>query len=212
MRILDQSSWNRREHFEFFRTWHEPYFGATVEVDVTKIYDSCKARNIPFFWCYQYLAHIAIHDIEEFRYRIIGNDVVIYDRIDVATTILRADKTFSFSVIPFSFDFDVFLQSAQAIVARIQQTTGLNANKDADRVDLVHYSALPWLRFTSFSHARHFDRDVCVPKISFGKITTENGKRLMPLSVHVAHSLMDGYHLGLYVERFQALLNEGEVS
>jgi chloramphenicol O-acetyltransferase type A len=30
----------------------------------------------------------------------------------------------------------------------------------------------------------------------------------MSVSIHVHHALVDGYHVGLYVDRFQALMNE----
>jgi chloramphenicol O-acetyltransferase type A len=35
-----------------------------------------------------------------------------------------------------------------------------------------------------------------------------HGKKTMPVSVHVHHGLADGYHVGLFVERFQELMNE----
>jgi chloramphenicol O-acetyltransferase type A len=30
----------------------------------------------------------------------------------------------------------------------------------------------------------------------------------MPLSVHVHHALMDAYHVGLFIDEFQKLMNE----
>ncbi len=30
----------------------------------------------------------------------------------------------------------------------------------------------------------------------------------MPVAVHVHHALADGYHIGLFVEKFQELLHE----
>lgn len=40
-------------------------------------------------------------------------------------------------------------------------------------------------------------------------LMTENGEKWeMPVSIHVHHGLMDGYHVEKFVEIFQALLNE----
>jgi chloramphenicol O-acetyltransferase type A len=39
-------------------------------------------------------------------------------------------------------------------------------------------------------------------------MTEENGKKTMSMSVHVHHGLVDGYHLGLYFEEFERLMNE----
>ncbi|RYG03106.1 MAG: hypothetical protein EOO02_09150 [Chitinophagaceae bacterium] len=67
-----------------------------------------------------------------------------------------------------------------------------------------HLSALPWLNFTSISHARAFSFPDSCPKISFGKLSEVEGKSLMPVSIHVHHGLMDGFHVAQFVERFEA--------
>jgi chloramphenicol O-acetyltransferase type A len=38
-------------------------------------------------------------------------------------------------------------------------------------------------------------------------VTEENGKRKMPVSMHVHHGLADGYHAGLFYNKFQELMN-----
>ena len=74
---------------------------------------------------------------------------------------------------------------------------------------MIHFSAIPWLNFTSLSHARSYSYPDSCPKISFGKMTTlDNGKKMMPLSVHVHHGLMDGMHVGKFVALFQELMNQ----
>ena len=32
---IDLSTWNRKEHFEFFCTFEEPFFGITTQIDMT---------------------------------------------------------------------------------------------------------------------------------------------------------------------------------
>jgi len=34
----------------------------------------------------------------------------------------------------------------------------------------------------------------------------QNGIKQMPISIHVHHALMDGFHVAQFVERFQELL------
>lgn len=69
-------------------------------------------------------------------------------------------------------------------------------------------SALPWLNFTDLSHARCFSSADSVPKISFGKMTDIDGIKLMPISIHVHHGLMDGRQIGLFVQQFQELMDQ----
>jgi len=76
--------------------------------------------------------------------------------------------------------------------------------------NVIHFSSLPWLDFTSVSHARSFSFQDSCPKISMGKMTERSGKRTMPLSIHVHHALMDGQDVARFVELFQELMDEKE--
>jgi chloramphenicol O-acetyltransferase type A len=66
---------------------------------------------------------------------------------------------------------------------------------------------LPWLSFTSLSHARAFAFKDCIPKISFGKMQEQNGVKTMPVSIHLHHAIADGSDVGAFVEKFQEILN-----
>jgi chloramphenicol O-acetyltransferase type A len=50
MKILDLNQWKRKEHFDFFSAMEEPFFGVTVELEVTKLYELAKLRNDSFFF------------------------------------------------------------------------------------------------------------------------------------------------------------------
>ena len=54
-RILDQSTWNRKEHFDFFRKFDEPFFGIVTEIDCTKAYQISKEKKQSFFAYYLHL-------------------------------------------------------------------------------------------------------------------------------------------------------------
>jgi chloramphenicol O-acetyltransferase type A len=201
---LNLEAWNRKEHFLFFKQMEEPFFGVTITVDCTKAYDKAKELGVSFFTYYLYKTMTAVNQYEPFRYRIIDNEVYIFDRIDVSSTILREDKTFGFSQIEYSKDLNEFAENTKKEIARIQTTTGLFTREYSE--NLIHFSALPWINFTSFSHARSFTWPDSCPKISFGKMMDENGKKTMSMSLHVHHGLMDGYHVGEFLTFFQDLM------
>ncbi len=206
--ILDLENWNRKEHFEHFSRMEEPFFGATVEIDCTKAYQTAKRLNISFFIFYLHKTLVAINAIENFRYRISEGKIYINDRIDASATIGREDGTFGFSLIEYNSDFEVFKQNALAEIERVQSTTGL-FTRSFDDDNVIHFSAIPWLKFTSLSHARSYTYPDSCPKVSFGKmITAETGKRTIAMSVHVHHGLMDGLHLGQFVDYFQDQMNK----
>ncbi len=73
---------------------------------------------------------------------------------------------------------------------------------------MIHCSFIPWVNFTSFKHARKNDMDAFgIPKFVFGKFTDENNKKMMPFSIEVHHALMDGFHVGKFIEKLQYNLN-----
>jgi chloramphenicol O-acetyltransferase type A len=206
--LLDLENWPRKEHFHFFRQFEEPFFGATVEIDCTKAYETAKALNTSFFIYYLHKTLVAVNTMECFRYRISGDQIYINDRIDGSATIGREDGTFGFSLIEYHADFKIFEQTAVTEIERIQSTTGI-FTRTFEEDNVIHFSAIPWLNFTSLSHARSYTFPDSCPKISFGKMTTSaTGKRTMPMSVHVHHGLMDGLHLGQFVDCFQELMNQ----
>jgi len=207
-RALDIISWNRREHFEFFSSFDEPFFGIVSTVDFTKGYQNIKDNGYPYFLYYLHKTLKAVNSIEPFKYRIEDGVVYEYDQIHGSATIGREDHTFGFSFLEFNKNFDTFLANAKKEIEAVKNSTGLRHNDNAKRMDTVHISSIPWYNFTGISHARHFKYKDSVPKISFGKYTKEDGRINLPISIHVHHGLMDGYHVGEYLEEFQRLLNE----
>jgi chloramphenicol O-acetyltransferase type A len=207
-KLLDLDNWNRKEHFLFFKQMQEPFFGATVDIDCTKAYETSKAKGTSFFIYYLHKTLTAVNTIENFKYRIENTHIYIHDRIDGSATISRADGTFGFSLIEYHPDYVIFEQTAVAEIERIQSTTGL-FTRDFSDDNVIHFSAIPWLNFTSLSHARSMTFPDSCPKISFGKMMIhENGRRTMAMSIHVHHGLMDALHLGQMVDCFQASMDE----
>jgi chloramphenicol O-acetyltransferase type A len=208
--IMKQSinieTWARKDHFNFFRQFDEPFFGVTVNIDCTKAYAAAKEKGVSFFLYYLHKALSAANSVEAFRYRIGGNEVFLYEKVNASPTINRPDGTFGFSYIDYHSDFNDFETEAQKEIERVQNSKGLVPAVSGENV--IHFSSIPWINFTSLSHARSFSFNDCIPKISFGKMTEANGIKTMPVSIHVHHALMDGYHVGQFVEAFQNLMNE----
>ena len=78
---IDLEHWNRKEHFLFFGSMDDPFFGLTTQIDVTSIYKEAKADHASFFLYSLHKIMTAVNEVEEFRYRIIDNIPVCFDRI-----------------------------------------------------------------------------------------------------------------------------------
>ena len=99
---LDLNTWNRKEHFLFFKQMEEPFYGITTTIDCTKAYAKAKELGVSFFSYYLHKTLSAVNAIENFRYRIIGDEVYIFDVIDASATVMREDTTFGFSYMPYT--------------------------------------------------------------------------------------------------------------
>jgi chloramphenicol O-acetyltransferase type A len=204
-KLFDIESWARKEHFNFFNSFEEPFFGVTVDIDCTIAYQKCKKEGLGFFLYYLHQSLAAANSVENFRLRIEDNQIYVYDKVNASAVINRADNSFGFSYIDYFSDFDEFQSAAKLEIENVRNSTGLNL--EGNDANVIHISAMPFLKFTSLSHARSFSfKDSC-PKFSFGKMTDENGKKTMPISIHVNHALADGYHVGLFVDEFQKFMN-----
>ncbi len=203
---IDKSTWNRKGHLEFFSAFQEPFFGITTTIDCTIAYEKAKEMQISFFVYYLHKTLAAVNQIENFRYRIEGEDLFLYNEIDASATIMREDKTFGFSFMKFQKDIHEFNKIVQAEIERIQTTTGILTREYPENI--IHFSAIPWVNFTGLTHSRNFGVSDSCPKISYGKVVDENEKKSMALSVTAHHGLVDGYHIGLFIEALQIELNK----
>lgn len=206
MKKIDISTWKRRDHFKLFSQFEEPFFGVVVHMNCTKAYANAKAANKSFFLHYLYRALKAANSVEEFRYRILDNEVILHEKASVSTTINRPNGTFGFGYFDYNEDETIFTANAKKAISEVQNTEGLIPSRPG--ASEIHFSAIPWVDFTSLSHARSFTFPDSAPKVSFGKVTEKDGTKTMPISVHIHHGLADGFHVGQFVEKFQALLNE----
>ena len=205
--FLDLEKWHRKDHFDFFKTFDEPFFGATATIDCSFAFEAAKNNGVSFFVYYLHKTLAVVNAIEPFRYRISGESIVVYDRIDASPTISRENGSFAFSLIEYDPDIFVFAGIAKKEIDRVALTPGLFTRAFEDSI--IHFSALPWINFTSLSHARSFKFPDSCPKISIGKMTVQNdGRKTFPVSVHVHHGLVDGLQVGQFFELFQLELNK----
>ena len=205
MKFLDIDNWNRKAHFYFFNEFVDPYFGVTVEVDVTDIYHFSKKEGISFFVLYLHACMKAINTVENFKYRIVDGKIVVHETIHTSATIAREDHTFGFTFIEYVDDFSRFYENFKQEKTRVQNSTGIFGPINTD--DCVYCSALPWFTFTGHKEPVMGIKE-SVPKLSFGKAIWKNNRLKMPVAVMANHALMDGYHIGLFYEAYQKILNE----
>lgn len=204
---LDTETWHRRHLFQFFKDYDDPFFNVCAEVNVTPLLEFTRARDLSFFITSHFLSIRTANEVEPFRYRLRGDRLLVHDRIHAGATLLLKDESFTFVYFDYREDFQTFHANAKATIEDAQiEAPSLYAR--ADRDDLIYHSILPWVSFTSVSHARNSKQQTSVPKISFGKYHTVGDQIKMPVCVEVHHALMDGLHVCRYFERLESYCSD----
>lgn len=204
-REVNIDTWERKTTYEFFRDYEDPYFNIAANLDVTRLYRFCKDNDIAFSLATLFLSLQSANEIREFRLRMIDGTVVEFDRVEATQTILNDDETFSFCYFELKNDIFEFDRAGKAAREKYKELKTFDV--EADRIDLIYYSAIPWISFTSFKHASRHNNRQTVPRMVFGKMFDDGPVRKMPFSVEVHHALMDGIHVGKFFDLFQKKLD-----
>ncbi len=203
---LNTDTWARREAFEFFRGFDQPGFNVCVRVDAAPMKAAVAARGQSFSLACLFIALRLANLHEPFRYRLEEDGRVrVHEAVHGSSTVLREDESFGFSYLDHTPDWAAFHTQGQAAVAAARARATMADAREAD-AGLLYFTTLPWLHFTSFAHARTSGRERGIPKIAFGRAQAEGAHLWLPLSVEVHHALMDGLHVGRYVQAFEAAL------
>lgn len=204
-KFLDIENWHRRELFDFFIGYTNPYFNVCTKVDVTELLALVRDRpELRISSAIHYFGLRAANNVEPFRYRLRDGKIIIYDVINGGTTVLLPNESFAYAYFDYVVDFEKFVAGMNKSVDEIR--TGSGRLKPTMRDDVIYHTTLPWFSFTSFAHARTPGRGDSIPRFVFGKFTKENERVMMPISVEVHHALMDGIHVGRFLTQLEEAL------
>jgi len=203
--IINLETWNRTEHYDLFRKYDVPFWSVSANVDVTAAYQRCKANGHSFAAFYHWASAKVINEIDAMKMRIEDEKPVLFDTIHVSTTIARPDGTFGFSFTPFEADFESFHEALRIETERVKAESGLKSPYSG--IDVIYYTVLRKVKFTMMEHAYGLGDGAAIPFLTFGESFEENGKLLLPHSMRIHHSLVDGQHVGRYYERLEEILN-----
>jgi len=199
---LDLATWSRRELFEFFIDYAQPYFNICARVDITNLVAFVRKRSdLRISVVLHYFSLRLANEIEPFRYRLKEKEVYVYDAVHGGTTVLLPNESFTYAYFDYQRDFEQFARDMTKAVDEMR--TGTGALKPTMRDDVIYHTTLPWMSFTSFAHARNKGRGESIPRIVFGKFEEDNSRLMLPLSVEVHHALMDGLHVGRFFTNFE---------
>ncbi len=211
MKIIDLNNWKRKEHFNFFHRMDYPQYNICMDLDISQFLAFTKKENLQFYYSMIYATSKILNTIDDFKIRIRENEIVMHDKVHPSFTAMgngSNDELFKFVTVDMDDDIYSFVKLAKETN---QNQTEYFPSGVADRDDLIYITCVPWISFTHISHTISLNRNDSVPRISWGKYYMKESKMCLPFSVQVNHALLDGFHVGKYIEKLQEYLNEPEV-
>ncbi|MBA9079193.1 MULTISPECIES: CatA-like O-acetyltransferase [Rufibacter] len=197
--------WEREEQFNFFRTFTQPFFNVHTQVDLTPLHRFCRQENTSVFLAYLYATLQAARATENFRLRLENGQVVLYEGLDLSTTVLKDNHTIAFVSLPHQDSLPAFCAHARALIDDAKKSKDVFIGHQGP--DLLHMTTLPWFPFKGMEHATSVNpQEAGVPKIAFGRIEVHAEKVTLPMSIALHHALADGYHLHLFLEQLNAVI------
>ena len=207
MRVIDQETWSRKDHFQIYNEMEFPHIGICVPLDITDLWKNRSRIGASPTISLVYLVAKAANRIPEMRQRIRAGEVVEHDLVNATLAVLGEDDTFGVCVLSYDADFEYFVREAEQIIEKAKQKPSMDdfhigPGGIIKRDDVLAITVLPWLAFTSFTLTRlpQFDS---VPLLAWGKVTKEGKKFSLPFYISFHHALMDGLHVSRFVQYFE---------
>ena len=202
-KIIDEKNWSRSIHCAVFKNCIEPNFCVTFEVDVTNFYNKVRTQNLSFTLSMIYAVCKCGNEIENFRYRFLNGKIILFDKIDTAFTWLDTEtELFKVVNVPLTDKLQNYVALAKNTAdSQKEYFTAPLGN------DIFQCSPLPFLNYMHISHTNSGKKDNATPLFDWGKFRIADEKLLMPLSVQVHHSFVDGLHIGKFADRLQKYLD-----
>ncbi len=206
MQFIDVSTWNRAMHCEIFRNSVQPQYCVTFDLDVTNFLSKVKERDYSFTFSFVYAVTKCANEIEAFRCRFADGKPAVFETINTSFTYLNKD-TELFKVVNVPMQNKIEDYVALAKKTEEQQTAYFTAPMAND---IYQFSPFPWVSYTHISHTDSGKKDNATPLFDWGKFYEKDGRILMPFSVQVHHSFVDGVHIGKLAEKLQGYLDHFE--
>lgn len=198
-RKIDIADWNRRTTYEWFRSFSNPCYGVTVDMDVTELVAFAKERGRSFFACMAWIVTEGMNEVDELRMRLLDGEPVVYDRIHPSYTVMTDAGMFVNCRHPMGSSMAEFCALSREAVDALKhgaQRQPEGAYNPDNSWDEIYLTSVPWLSVSGMSHPIPDEpSSQSVPRVCFDRWREENGRKMVHLNITVSHVFVDGYPL-----------------
>lgn len=192
---IDLDKWKRKEHFKKFADAIIPNYSMVIDLDITDFLKYIKKNGYSFTLSMAYLIAKAMNQVEEFRYRIRDNKVLLYPQIDPTIRYLDFETgLFKDVKVPLFNTLPAFIETAEKLIDEQKESF-----VEDDDLGIIQFSSTPWYSFKSLTPIVGNENNG-IPVIVWGKYEKEDDKIMLPLYIEVNHAFVDGFHIAQFLE------------
>ena len=206
-KIIDIENWNRKEKFDLYYNNLNCTYSTTVNVDVTGMYAQSKTKGFSFYGAMIWAISKSVNAHDFMRIEKNKQDqVVIFDKINPSYTVLNKSTEEFYSLwTDYNDEFKDFYAQWQQDNEKYKDSTVMSPKALNGQV-CFDVSSLPWIEFTGFDLSLP-NSNWLLPIFTTGKLIKDKEKVLLPFNVKVHHAVCDGYHLSLFLDTLQKVLD-----
>jgi len=199
MRNINLETWDRALHYQIFKDIPQPHYCVTFNLDISNFLPKVKSKGYSFTFALIYAICECANKIENFRYRFVDDKPVVFDTIDTKFTYMNPEtELFKMVAVPMQDSMEKYI-----ILAKETAENQKEYFSPCPWKNFYQFSMIPWISFTHVSHTDGGDNKDATPVFNIGKYYDSEEKILLPFSVKVHHSFVDGIHIGKLADNLQ---------
>lgn len=204
MKFIEPETWDRAMHYQVFRNSPQPQYCVTFDLDITHFLPKIKEKGYSFTFAFVYAVTKCANEIDAFRCRFVDGKPVIFETINTSFTYLKkGTELFKVVNVPMQNSMEQYVALAKQ--TEENQTEFFTASAMGN--DIYQFSPFPWVSYSHISHTDSGKKDNATPLFDWGKFYEKDQRILLPFSVQVHHSFVDGIHIGKLAQSLQEYLD-----
>jgi chloramphenicol O-acetyltransferase type A len=196
--------YHRRQYFDYYRRYQNPFYSMTFELEVARLKAFVDRHGYRTYLNLCYFFTRATQEIEDFRYRWREGKIILYERIHPGLTVPAAEGSFGYAHFRYNEDVHRFNVEAEAAMPSADEPPVL---LEAEHENFLFFTAIPGTVFSGFTHAWATPTDGA-PRVAFGSLYERAGSLVVPIGIQVNHCFIDGRALGRLAQRAQQTFDE----
>lgn len=205
--ILDYNNWKRKSHFENISQKDPSLINMTVSINITKLKEYLSNHSMRLYPLLIVCISVVINKFDEFKmafdeYSHLG----IYDIIHPSYTIFHKDDcTFSCIYTAYQSNINLFYSAIIQDMNLFGALKGFETRQAPQNSFPI--SCIPWVTYTGYSIIELKEKMTFAPYIIISKFFHQNSEIWLPVTMQISHSVADGYHVSMFFQELQQLIN-----